>query len=189
MERLNEQDRKELLKAAKLRIKKDFKTKEKIKGAGKGVHGYRVVLQGKTYYTVLSDEQLEAIIEKCMDIYDEMINIYESGLTSEEIKKYQKEYGISRDFGDNVVGFVKYYSSRFATERMKDIVCELDDICGVGGAYAMLIANPTFASAIVSAYNRLVDVYENENREYTAQAIYFLIRAAMKMRGIKEEEE
>lgn len=188
MERLNEQDRKVILKALMPKIKKDFKTKEKINGEEKGAHGYRVILQGKTFYTVLSDEQLGAIIEKCMDIYDEMINIYEGGFTFKEIKRYQKEYGISRDFGDNVAGFIKYYGN-FATERIKDIVCELDEICGVGGAYAILISNPTFSSAIVSTYDRLVDGYENENKDYTVQTIYFLIRAAMKMRGVEEKEK
>ena len=57
MERLNEQDRKVILKALMPKIKKDFKTKEKINGEEKGPHGYRVILQGKTFYTVLSDEE------------------------------------------------------------------------------------------------------------------------------------
>ena len=69
----------------------------------------------------------------------------------------------------------------FLTEQMKKIIAEIDKTQRVGGAWAMLLANPELESAILSVYKIIVDNFDNPKLYY--HSADFLIRAIMNMHG------
>lgn len=80
-------------------------------------------------------------------------------------------------------GFVYGHCDGFAnvpgSEEVVKIICEIDVVRRVGGAYAMLISNSGLKSAIYVVYEVLVDKFDDEN--LYRQSAYFMLRAIMRM--------
>ena len=75
------------------------------------------------------------------------------------------------------------------TDKLVILMEEIEEICKVGGAYQMLLAHPSFASAVYAVFERLVDAFDDEEL-YLASA-YFLLRAIFKINSdeIVDSEE
>ena len=70
---------------------------------------------------------------------------------------------------------------------MSKLIAETDKVRRVGGAYAILLANPGLIGAICAAYEQLVDRFGEE--EMYGLSGYFILRAIMRMYSNECEEE
>jgi len=70
---------------------------------------------------------------------------------------------------------------------MAKLFAQIDMTRRVGGAYAIILANPGLISAICAVYEQLVDRFEDE--EMYDLSGYFLLRAIMKMNSNECDDE
>ena len=144
---------------------------------------YEVQLQSIKFVTYMSNEELEKSIELTIDLLEELKNLNNDGMNTQIIQ--EKTANIETQYQDELMQQIALWSEIF-TERIHEIIGKIDVIRRVGGAYAMLISNPCFKSAIYAVYERLVDNFDDE--ELYCQSAYFLVRAVMRMHSVEIED-
>lgn len=147
---------------------------------------YKVILQNKKFMTDLTDQELKDTVHLAIDLMEELKEINNNGLNKEKFETYLK--GVGTDSGKRweVMQVLEMWKF-LATEQMKEIIAEVDKAQRVGGAWAMLIANPQLKSAILSVYQIIVDDFEDSKLYY--QSADFLVRAMMNMHGQTCDED
>ena len=103
-------------------------------------------------------------------------NLNNGGMNAQMLQ--EKITNIETQYEDELMRHIALWNEIF-TERIHKIIGKINVIRRVGGAYAMLISNPCFKSAIYAVYERLVDNFDDE--ELYCQSAYFLVRAVMRM--------
>lgn len=172
--------RKEIEESLKMTIIENFQ-----KGAvEEGFYKYEVQLQSINFVTYMSHEELEKSIELTIDLMEELKTINNGGINAQMLK--EKVTNIETQYQDKWKLPLVLCSEIF-TEKMYEIIGNIDVIRRVGGAYAMLISNPCFKSAIYAVYERLVDNFDDE--ELYCQSAYFLVRAVMRMHSDEIQED
>lgn len=179
-ERVSAEFRKEMEEILKTTIIDNFQ-KEVVE---EDFYKYEVQLQSIKFVTYMSNEELEKSIELTIDLLEELKNLNNSGMNAQMVK--EKIENIETRYQDELMRQLTLWNEIF-TERIHEIIGEIDVIRRVGGAYAMLISNPCFKSAIYAVYERLVDNFDDE--ELYCQSAYFLVRAVMRMHSDEVESE
>ena len=141
---------------------------------------YEVILQKRTFITDMTDQELKDTVHLAVDVMEELKEINNDGLYKEKFANHLKEVGADSGKGWELMQVLKIWQI-FLTEQMKKIIAEIDKTQRVGGAWAMLLANPELESAILSVYKIIVDNFDNPKLYY--HSADFLIRAIMNMHG------
>ena len=139
---------------------------------------YIVELQGNRFITAMSVDEVEESARLTVDILEELKNINNSGINRAELERTEKEKNRNETEGGNVMQILGIWNC-IKTDRLSEIISELDRVRRVGGAWALLLANPCLISAIYAVYDRIVDSFDDD--ELYLQSAYFLMRAVMKM--------
>lgn len=147
---------------------------------------YEVVLQGNKFIAAMSVDEVAESAKLTVDILEELKNINNSGINRDELKRIEKQEDRHETDGDNVVQILGIWNS-IKTEQLLELISKLDRVRRVGGAWAMLIANPCLISAIYAVYDRIVDSFDND--DLYMQSVFFLMRAVMQMNSDECEEE
>lgn len=171
MSQLNKDEIKECLQGAIERYCETGKTKGEYKE-------YIVPLQGHKFRMLMNQEELNASIEYTIYILEELKQINENGVSRNtllklngEMKEKYQEWGT----GFHSVMILK----KVQTDRLVMLMEEIEAICKVGGAYQMLLAHPSFASAVYAVFEHLIDAFDDE--ELYLQSAFFLLRAIFKI--------
>ena len=166
--------RKEIEEILKMTILENFQ-KEMVE---EDFYRYEVQLQSIKFVTYMSNEELEKSIELTIDLLEELKNLNNGGLNARMLQ--EKVRNIETKHQDELMQQLAIWNEIF-NEKIYEIIGRIDVIRRVGGAYAMLISNPCFNSAIYAVYERLVDNFDDE--ELYCHSAYFLVRAVMHMRS------
>lgn len=152
---------------------------------------YEVVLQNINFVTYMTDDELKLSAQLAIDLLEELKEINNSGMDK---KRFEQLIAKSEREEKNEVWQVMSIWNEIRTDRLKELLTEIDRVQRVGGAWALLIANPLLISAICAVYAQLVDQFENE--ELYEISGFFFLRAIMKMHGdevksfdVRAEEE
>ena len=143
---------------------------------------YEVVLQDIKFVTYMSDKELRLSVGLAIDLLEELRQINNSGINRQVFEQIVKE---NEEENENEVLQVLGIWNRISTEKMAELFARIDKVRRVGGAWAMLIANPGLISAICAVYERLVNRFEDE--EMYELSGYFLLRAIMRMHSDEVE--
>lgn len=143
---------------------------------------YEVILQDIKFITYMSDEELRLSAGLAIDLLEELKRINNSGINRQVFEQIVKEKEEEKE--SDVLQVIGIWN-RISTEKMAELFAKIDKVTRVGGAWAMLIANPGLISAICAVYERLVDQFDNE--ELYELGGYFLLRAIMKMHSSEVE--
>ncbi|MBE5924750.1 MAG: type II toxin-antitoxin system HicB family antitoxin [Lachnospiraceae bacterium] len=147
---------------------------------------YIVELHTSKFVALMTVDEIKESARLTVDILEELKNINNSGVNREKFKKIEKENETKYAHIDvlfPILGIWNY----IRTERLEALMCDLDRVRRVGGAYARLIANPGLVSSICAVYERLVDAFEDE-KLYDDSA-YFLMRSIMRMHSNEIEDK
>lgn len=147
---------------------------------------YEVILQKRKFITDMTDKELKDTVHLAIDLMEELKDINNNGLNEERFEDYLKEVSADSGKGWELMQVLKMWEF-LATEQMKEIIAEVDKAQRVGGAWAMLIANPQLHSAILSVYKIIVDNFDDQKLYY--HSTEFLIRAMMNMHGETCDED
>lgn len=169
-----------------------FDTVEKHLLVEKNANGYckyMVELQGVKFETYMSEEELNKSIALTVDLLEEMKKINNSGVDKKYLEQLEQSvqkklsgYKLEKEFGfDSLLAW-----QAIETDRVNAIIVELNRVRRVGGAYALLLANPCLRSAIYAVFCRLVDCFDD--KDLYINSAYFMLRAIMKMNCIEREE-
>ena len=138
---------------------------------------YVVELQGNKFKTAMTASEVEESATLTINLLEELKNMNNNGLNRSELKKIVDETNRTVD-SSGVVQVISIWM-RISTDKLRTILSELDRVRRVGGAWAILIADPILISAIYAVYERIVDAFDDE--ELYSQSAFFLMRAVMKM--------
>ena len=138
-----------------------------------GYYQYKVILQKRKFLTDMTDQELKDTVHLAIDLMEK----FEKGL---------KEVGVDSGKRWELMQVLNIWQI-FATEQIQKIIVEVDKAQRVGGAWAMLIANPQLKSAILSVYQIIVDNFDDLKLYY--HSTDFLIRAIMNMHGETCDED
>lgn len=151
-----------------------------------GYYQYKVILQKRKFLTDMTDQELKDTVHLAIDLMEELKEINNNGLSKEKFEKDLKEVGADSGKGWELMQVLKMWQF-LATEQMKEIIAEVDKAQRVGGAWAMLIANPQLHSAVLSVYKIIVGAFDNQKLYY--HSADFLIRAMMNMHSQACDED
>lgn len=151
-----------------------------------GYYQYKVILQKRKFLTDMTDQELKDTVHLAIDLMEELKEINNSGLSKEKFEKGLKEVGVDSGKRWELMQVLNIWQI-FATEQIQKIIVEVDKAQRVGGAWAMLIANPQLKSAILSVYQIIVDDFGDQKLYY--HGTEFLIRAMMNMHGETCDED
>lgn len=164
--------RKEIQKDLELLIVKNF---QKEVGEGE-FREYEVPLQSIRFVTRMTDDELRKSIALTIDLMEELKVVNNSGMNAEKLK--EKAANIESSSRDELLQQIAVWKV-ICNEKIYEIIREMNAVRRVGGAYAMLISNPCFKSAMYAVYDKIVDNFDDEELYY--ESAYFLVRAVMRM--------
>lgn len=147
---------------------------------------YEVILQKRKFLTDMTNQELKDTVHLAIDVMEELKEINNDGLNKEKFANHLKEVGADSGKGWELMQVLKMWQF-LATEQMQEIIAEVDKAQRVGGAWAMLLANPELESAILSVYKIIVDNFDDLKLYY--HSTDFLIRAIMNMHGETCDED
>lgn len=98
---------------------------------------YNVKLQNIEFWTAMTDEELRESIKLVVDILEELKLINSNGMTREVLTKLEEEASVKYDGNDDKQLMITLQMSKnLESENLSKIVCELDRVRRVGGAWA-----------------------------------------------------
>ena len=171
-EKVSAKFRKELEKDIKMTIIKNFQ-KEMVE---EDFYKYEVQLQSFKFVTYMTNKELEKSIELTIDLLEELKNINNGGLDARMLQ--EKVRDVETKYQEEALQQISILNEIY-TDKIYEIIGEINVIRRVGGAYAMLVSNPCFNNAIYVVYERLVDNFNDE--ELYCFSAYFLVRAVMRI--------
>lgn len=149
-----------------------------VKKMDDGFHKYSLGNENETYIRYITDEELWKIIKLAIDILEEMKVINNSGVDRKGLERIYEEV---RSKEENEYLQKLYAWERIKTDEMRRIIREIDKVARVGGAWALLIANPSLNIIAYGVYDKLVDDFDNE--EWYWLCGFYLTQAIMRMYG------
>ncbi|MBR5565667.1 MAG: hypothetical protein IKW08_05810 [Roseburia sp.] len=177
---LNEKERRRLVEEWYECIVRDFR-KEIVKD---DFYRYEVIIQNIKFITYMTDEEVRLSAEFAIDLLEELKRINNNGIKRNVYEEIMGE--MEREEESNIFRVIGIWN-KISTEEMAKLFTKINMARRVGGAYAILIANPGLISAICAVYEQLVDRFEDE--EMYNLSGYFLLRAIMKMNSSECEDE
>ena len=136
---------------------------------------YIVEIQTISFTTDMEDSELKESARLTISLLEEMKNINNNGLHKEQFE----EMLIEAKSQENQPLWPLWLWNQMCTNKMGRTLHELDDVRRIGGAWAMLIANPQIMTAILAAYQRIVDNFDDTHLYETCA--WFLLRSIMRM--------
>ncbi len=167
---ITEKERNQLEQALVEALNKDCKPE----ALEPGFNRYHVTLQDMTYTTELTEEEVEKIAALAVDILEELKTLNNEGFDGAHLKKLAEEEKATED----IFGMIRLWQ-KLANDRLKKCIVKADEICRVGGAAALFLANPMLINVIYVVYEKIVDHFDDD--ALYADSSYFLVRAIMKM--------
>lgn len=132
----------------------------------------------------MTDEEVRLSAEFAIDLLEELKRINNNGIKRNVYEEIMGE--MEREEESNIFRVIGIWN-KISPEEMAKLFTKINMVRRVGGAYAILIANPRLISAICAVYEQLVDRFEDE--EMYNLSGYFLLRAIMKMNSSECEDE
>lgn len=173
--KISDEARKQMEKDFYETIIKEFR-KDKIED---NFYRYEVELQELKFVTYMTDEELRLSTKLTIDLLEEMKEINNNGMNRQRFGEVVAENKTQKDEVMQVLGVW----NRISTDGMAKLFAEIETVRRIGGAWAMLIANPGLINAICAVYERLVDEFEDEELYWISG--FFLLRAIMWMHSDK----
>ena len=124
----------------------------------KDCYKYEVMLQDIKFVTYMTNDELSISAKFAVELLEELKDINNRGMHRQEYERIMKE--MEQEHKENVLQVIGIWN-RISTERMAKLLAQIDMVRRVGGAWAMLIANPGLISAICAVYEQLVDRFED----------------------------
>ncbi len=147
-------------------------------------YSYVVELQSSKFITEMTDNELAESARLTVDILEELKKVNNKGIHREELEKIEMENDRDEPSGGNVRQTMGVFKA-ISTDRLSGIINELDDVRRVGGAYAMILANPCLISAINAVFWALIDSFDDDT--LYLRCCFFLMRAVMRMHSNEYE--
>ena len=141
-----------------------------------GYHKYEVVLQIYKFITYMTEEELKQSAKLTINLVEEMKKVNNDGMDKPALERLVEE--VEAKETEEVLRVFGIWNG-IATDEIRKLIAEIDEVRRVGGAWAMLISNPGLISAIYAVYERLVDQFDDE--DLYAASCFFLLRAIMRM--------
>ena len=157
-------------------------TIEKIDGE---MYKYVVTLQYINFVTYMTEDEVEMSVEKAIDLMEEMKEINNGGLDRKKFTELLDR--LNKEYDNNEALVLLRLWKEIASDRLNEIVSEIDELRRVGGAYAMLVSNPCLESAIRAVYERMVDNFDDDG--LYNKALYFLFRAVLRVHSEEIKKE
>lgn len=136
---------------------------------------YEVEIQSIEFVTEMEDGELKKSVSLTIDLLEELKNINNNGLHKEQFEEMLMESKSQ----ENKPLWPLWLWNQMCTDELGRILHELDDVRRVGGAWALLITNPQITTAILAAYQRIVDSFDDT--ELYETCAWFLLRSIMRM--------
>ena len=168
--KISDEVRKKMVAEFQESVKTEFR-KDRIKD---DLYKYEVVLQDIYFVTYMTDEEVKLSAQFTIDLLEELKEINNSGIDK---KKFEQLIETEEE-NNEVMRTIKIWNI-ISTDRMHKLLAEIDRARRVGGAWALLIANPGLINAIWSIYEQIVDKFDD--MELYEISGFFLLRAIMKM--------
>ena len=146
-----------------------------------GSFKYKVLLQNIKFITIMSCEELRVSAKLVIDVLEELKEINNSGVDRTVLEQMVAE--AKTEEASHVRCTMEIWN-RMVTDRLKELVAEIDSVRRVDGIWAVLFANPGLISAIYAVFDRLVDCFEDEELYITCG--FFLLRAIMRINSDTE---
>lgn len=140
-----------------------------------GYYRYEVEIQSIEFVTEMEDGELKESVSLTIDLLEELKNINNNGLHKEQFE----EMLIEAKSQENQSLWPLWLWNQMCTDEMGRILHELDDVRRVGGAWALLIANPQLMTAVLAVYQRIVDNFSDTGLYETCA--WFLLRSVLRM--------
>ena len=144
---------------------------------------YEIDIQGVLFEPLLTADELEQCVNLAIDLTEELKNIANNGMDRKafedllgQMREQNPEVERNHEYADFNIVIAMW--NKFPTEGLKPILDEIDEVRHVGGAYAMLMVNPALFSAIFSAYDYLVDRFDDPEAYCTSA--HFLLQNIMR---------
>ena len=147
------------------------------------IYKYEVVIQDLNFVTCMTDEEVRLSAGYTIDLLEELKVINNNGIDRQTLEQLVKE--MEEKEQNEVLQTIGIWN-KISTNRMAELFAKIDILRRVGGAWAMLIANPGLIRAVYVVFEQLVDQFENE--ELYLFSGYFLLRAIMKMHSDEVEK-
>lgn len=136
---------------------------------------YEVEIQTIKFVTEMEDGELRDSVRLTIELLEELKNINNDGLHKEQFENLLAE---SKN-QENQPLWPLWLWNQICTDEMCHILQKLDDVRRVGGAWALLIANPQLMTAVLAVYQRIVDNFSDTGLYETCA--WFLLRSVLRM--------
>ena len=143
-----------------------------------GFHKYELGSEEDSYIRYVTDKELMEIIKLAIDMLEEMKVMNNSGVDRSELDRILEE---EKAREENEYLHKLYAWERIKTDRMRNIIEEIDKVARVAGAWALIIGNPSLCSVAYGVYDKLVDDFDNE--EWYWKCGFYLTQAILRMYG------
>ena len=144
-----------------------------------GYFKYEAELQNMKFVTCMSDDEMKKCIVFTVDILEEMKTISNNnGINRQYLNDLKQKITSKHKFTEPGFDSIIVWNE-IESDKIKEIIVELNQLRRVGGAYALMLANPVFKSTLYSVYCRLLDCVNDD--DIYLKCGYFLLRAIMKM--------
>lgn len=138
---------------------------------------YDVKIKDVNFATEMTDNDIMESARLSVEIMEELKRINYEGLGRKALDDIVEESKSLSDGDDAMLALIVY--KKICTERLEELIEELDKMRHVDGIQAMMFSNPALYSAIYSVYDMTVDKFDDEKLYFLGA--YFIMRAVMHM--------
>lgn len=188
-EAISKEEREEVEELLVCAIMEQFE-KEKVE---EEYYQYDVVFQDIHFRTYMTHEELQKAAAYTIDILEEFKVINNTGVNRKKLEKISENANQKVGCEGSELKSVWHaieVMRQIGTENLEKIVREIAEFRRVGGAYWMIMSQPTFRQALFAVYEVIVDRFEEkEERNWYHISAFFLIRAIMRVRSEEMNED
>ena len=123
----------------------------------------------------MTDQELKETVKLTIDLLEELKSINNNGVDKTTFESLLTESKSQ----ENQPLWPLWLWNQIHTNSIDRIVQEIDTVRRVGGAWAMLIADPQLMTAALAVYQRIVDAFDDT--ELYETCAWFLLRSVMRM--------
>lgn len=167
------------------KIIKDIKDNFKVDSVD-SLDVYEVEIQDQKFRCAYTEDEINSVSLLVCEMVEKMKERIDDGIDQDRLDQEWNDYEKDENLGE-VKKYIKilYFVKTIMNEEMWVLFAKIAGTMRVGGAYFMLMAGPSFQSAIYSCYDVFLR-YINEDEtlrdiEPETYVPYFLMRAAMQM--------
>ncbi len=143
-----------------------------------GYHKYQFGHEEDIYIRYVTNNELREAIKLAIDMLEEMKIINNSGVNRTELNRILEK---EKAREENEYLHRLYAFERIKTDRLKNIIKEIDKVARVAGTWALIVGNPSLCYVAYGVYDKLVDDFDNE--EWYWKCGFYLVQAIMRMYG------